>query len=467
MIALIPFLEARVGDTFFHPDMRDWIRIEKGFLFVATGNDDTERGRVQLPGFVLSQFHRLGVANPSNTDMEKLIGQIIEADYPRVKQIGIPPKSIRMFVETLKTILNVTWSLRSVRRFLRRVNDFTGFRPTDSSLPGSVGAISVTDVALSFILSLPPKSFDEDRRDRMIHETASYFCGSESAAMAFAQASTEYHNVYGNHYLVRGHIALPVRKAADFPRPVLDTLFWARWAGTPESESLCESVLLVGPTSYKFLALEYLMPTSTNVYDMTRETQINELIGSTILSSSSKIRDDTEHLRNAVADSLIACTSFDVNKPGLGSLSTELDLAIGKRKACGDYDPGRTVEDGVLRGSLFIHRCLEHVILDNEDSSSTTGPGGIPIVMCFSPSVVTKSALLGIPLVLRSVHLPPGSVLERLNSLLEDPRSLVLGEDTQRIFSNPEVIRSVTGSNSRSIPICPGFCIAGTGKIHL
>jgi hypothetical protein len=53
-------------------------------------------------------------------------------------------------------------------------------------------------------------------------------------------------------------------------------------------------------------------------------------------------------------------------------------------------------------------------------------------------------------------------VLERLNSLLEDPRSLVLGEDTQRAFSNPEVIQRVTGSNSRSIPICPGFSVAGT-----
>jgi hypothetical protein len=52
--------------------------------------------------------------------------------------------------------------------------------------------------------------------------------------------------------------------------------------------------------------------------------------------------------------------------------------------------------------------------------------------------------------------------LERLNSLLEDPRSLVLTEDTQRIFSDPAIIREATRSESRSIPICPGFSIAGT-----
>lgn len=51
--------------------------------------------------------------------------------------------------------------------------------------------------------------------------------------------------------------------------------------------------------------------------------------------------------------------------------------------------------------------------------------------MSFIPSVVSLSSILGIPLLLRSINLPPASVLERLNSLLEDPRSLVISEDTQ------------------------------------
>jgi hypothetical protein len=63
--------------------------------------------------------------------------------------------------------------------------------------------------------------------------------------------------------------------------------------------------------------------------------------------------------------------------------------------------------------------------------------------------------------------MPPPSVLERLNSLLEDLRSLVLAEDTPRIFSHPDIIREVTGSDSRSIPVCPGFSIAGTTEAGL
>jgi MoxR-like ATPase len=462
MIALIPFLEARVGDEFTHPDVRDQIRIAPGFLFVATGNEDTERGRVRLPDFVMSQLRRLEVANPCRADMEHLIGKIIEADYPKAKVMGVTPGGIRTFVETLKTVLNVTWSLRTVRRFLRRLNDFAGFRPADGSLPDSVQEITVADVALSFLLSLPARSFDEDRYDRMIKETVACFGGSSASAIAFARSPTQYRECYGNHYLVRSHIALPVNKAAEFPQPFLDTLFWARWCGTPHGESLVESMLLVGPTSYKSLALEYLMPKSTSVYDMTRETQLNELIGSTILSSSARIREDTDHLRHAVSVVMAERTTFDMNRPGLGGLGTELGNEFRRCTAASAGDTKSSEEIGVLRGSSFVHLCLERMMLDNQHCPQDAGRVRIPIVMCFSPSVVTKSALLGIPLVLRSVHLPPASVLERLNSLLEDPRSLVLGEDTQRVFSNPEVIRMVTGSNSRSIPICPGFSIAGT-----
>jgi hypothetical protein len=182
------------------------------------------------------------------------------------------------------------------------------------------------------------------------------------------------------------------------------------------------------------------------------------------LSTPARIRGDTEHLRQAVADALTDRTSFDVTRPGVISFAAELETEHRKRKPEPGESQRQIVERAVLRGGWFVHLSLERMLLDNENSASSaqTGPSGVPIVMCFSPSVVTKSALLGTPLILRSVHLPPASVLERLNSLLEDPRSLVLGEDTQRVFCNPEIIRTVTQSNSRSIPICAGFAIAGT-----
>jgi hypothetical protein len=97
---------------------------------------------------------------------------------------------------------------------------------------------------------------------------------------------------------------------------------------------------------------------------------------------------------------------------------------------------------GIIRGVWYIQLCLEQLkkkincTPNSNNLSFNYSSSSIPIIMCFLPNVVTISALLGIPLVLRSVHLPSPSVLERINSLLEDPRSLVLGEDTQKIFNN-------------------------------
>jgi MoxR-like ATPase len=64
MMALVPFLEARPGDCFFYLELRDEIMIAPGFIFVATGNDDTERGRVRIPDLVIRQLIRLKVKNP-------------------------------------------------------------------------------------------------------------------------------------------------------------------------------------------------------------------------------------------------------------------------------------------------------------------------------------------------------------------------------------------------------------------
>jgi hypothetical protein len=204
------------------------------------------------------------------------------------------------------------------------------------------------------------------------------------------------------------------------------------------------------------------MPEYTNVYDMTRETQVSELIGSTMLSTSSRIREDTDHIRGAVFNALSERTSLDIGQPGLGSIPEFLETEYRKQQNANLSDRKHVVELGILRGAWFIHLCLEELLKKDEEATTRSNCSGVPIVMCFSPSVVTLSILLGIPLILRSLHLTAASVLERLNSIAEDPRSFVLSEDTQRMFSNPGMIQRVTGSNSRSIPIASGFVFAAT-----
>jgi MoxR-like ATPase len=112
MIALVPFLEARPGDSFFHPDVRDATMVAPAFLCSATGYDETERGRVRIPELVLGQLLRLHVKNPEEQQLEPWVKQIIQADYPKVQDTGIQGDQIRRFIDVLWEHLNIAWSPR-------------------------------------------------------------------------------------------------------------------------------------------------------------------------------------------------------------------------------------------------------------------------------------------------------------------------------------------------------------------
>jgi midasin (ATPase involved in ribosome maturation) len=107
----------------------------------------------------------------------------------------------------------------------------------------------------------------------------------------------------------------------------------------------------------------------------------------------------------------------------------------------------------IILGAKEIHE-------KNINNSDTTSHANI--LTSFIPGIVTRAAVLGDPLLLRSAHLPSSSVLERINSLLEEPRSLVLSEDTQGLFNNPRILLKITGDYVRSIPISSSFTIAAT-----
>ncbi|KAA6368242.1 MAG: hypothetical protein EZS28_036231, partial [Streblomastix strix] len=468
MIGLVPFLSARPGDTFIHPEIKDPITISSGFIFVATGNEDTERGRVKLPQFVDSLLQRFIVSNPSAKDMEGLIEKIMKADYPNINISQLQPTALREFVDRMKEILNIKWSLRDVRRFLRRANDFLGYTVDDTQLPDQIKPITSTDIALSFILS--GHTLDEERKNDMIDQTVKIFGGSQRDAKNLAQDRTHYRETFQGNYLVRGHIAMKIEKKVIFPQPTKDALFWIRWTGTPEDQIPHENVLLVGPTCYKATAMEFLLPDNKNVIYMTREMQVSELIGSTSICTPTRFEDSMQSLQMSIRDALISIGY--TNKQENGEQIVK-DIQQTLKNEIENIERGIEVQNrekrhGVLRGVLYLQMCLNKMRekvnsfqneINEQQSSSTPG---IQITMAFNPSVVTLSSVLGIPLLLRSIHQPPASVLERLNSLLEDPRSLVIAEDTQQIFNDESLLREVNQSRSRSAPISAGFSLAAT-----
>ncbi|KAA6375324.1 MAG: putative AAA family ATPase midasin, partial [Streblomastix strix] len=458
------------GDTFIHPEVHDKITVACGFLFVATGNDDSERGRVKLPEFVNSLLQRFIIANPGAQNMEKLIENIMKSDYTNINIGLLQPTVILVFIDKMKDILHIKWSLRDVRRFLRRANDFLGYMINDEELSNQIKPITSTDIALSFIFS--GHTLDEERKNDMIEQTVKIFGGSYDDVNNFKQGRTHFRKTYSGIYLIRGHIAMKIEKEANFPQPLMDALFWIRWTGTPDDQIPRESVLLVGPTCYKATAMNFLLPKNRNAIHMTREMQVSELIGTTNISTPTRFEDSIQRLQITLRDALVSIGY--INKQENGELLVK-DIQHKLKKESTNIERGIEVHNrekrhGVLRGVLYLQICLNKMgekvnLFKNEikqSSPSSTNTPGIKVTMTFNPSVVTLSAVLGIPLLLLSVHLPPASVLERLNSLLEDPRSLVITEDTQQIFNDESLLREVNQSSSRSAPISAGFSLAAT-----
>jgi hypothetical protein len=267
--------------------MRKPVLVSAGFLFVATGNNDNERGRIPLPGFILSHFTRPLVDNPNTDQLEGLIHQIIYNDdaYRDLAGQGIRPGQIRKFMERMSEILHIPSSLRSIRRFLRRASFFLNFEVLGRGACrdfSHIQPISTIAIALSFFFSGP--CYDDEQMKEMIDQTVSIFNGSVPLSHKLRRADTKCVQFKGKHYLVRGHIAFPIHSQADFPQPALDTLFWTRWTGTPKDQTPHESVSLVGLTSYNAIILNFLFPSWRNAYHMTREIQVGELIEATKLT---------------------------------------------------------------------------------------------------------------------------------------------------------------------------------------
>ena len=124
-------------------------------------------------------------------------------------------------------------------------------------------------------------------------------------------------------------------------------------------------------------------------------------------------------------------------------------------------------QKNLIRGALFLLCGMQKLKKEyNLKNESKKKHHGIPIFPSFNTGIVTKAALFGESIIFRSIHLPSASVIERFNSLLEEPRSLILIEDTQKIYNDFTVLNQLRkGTNkelNRSIPIIDGFSIAAT-----
>lgn len=177
---------------------------------------------------------------------------------------------------------------------------------------------------------------------------------------------------------------------------------------------------------------------------MTCETQVSDLIGSPILGTAEHILENMQPLIVSQKDSLSKHPKFKLNENEIALSANDLETALDHEIFQSKPDNNNKEIIGILRGAWFIQLCLDKLrsyLSDLQTKSDRLSSPlqtseihlSFPIATCFIPNIVTISTLLGRTLILRSVHLPPPSVLERLNSLLEDPRSFVFLRFTRNL----------------------------------
>jgi hypothetical protein len=101
------------------------------------------------------------------------------------------------------------------------------------------------------------------------------------------------------------------------------------------------------------------MPESTNVYDMTVEIRISELISSRPLSTPSMIQEDSKHFRRIVSEIRMKHELYEGKMLDIAGSPAELEGTVIQREDSPSQDDSQEVELGTLHRSRSICLCLE------------------------------------------------------------------------------------------------------------
>ena len=88
-VKLLPIFNANINETINLKEVPYPVKIREGFLIIATGNSDKEKGRKQIPDYILSEIFVLNIGNNSDFELnEYILMKIMEENYLQKVQIG-------------------------------------------------------------------------------------------------------------------------------------------------------------------------------------------------------------------------------------------------------------------------------------------------------------------------------------------------------------------------------------------
>ncbi|ORX59905.1 hypothetical protein BCR36DRAFT_408277 [Piromyces finnis] len=461
LLSLLPLLKAEINDSIQLKGVPYKVKINQGFVFIATGNNDNESGRKKLPNSILDELINVKISNPSLEEYKGLIDEIINNEYKECSRY-ISSDNICDIVEVVESVAQQSFTLRHIKILLNRIKRFCTEELTCLEISNEeYRKIPVAYVIISFII--PSLKVGKERIEQLVEKIGIITNIDSKELLEFIKSeaiivSRQSRYYLKKNYIKKGKIILSTSLKKNYPPIILQTYFWIRMSCSLNFDSPSEeTLLLVGETSYKSYILEqWLDSLESDSYEehfVTGNTETQDLIGISTLENKDKL---SNYIDSLVEKAILYLHGDRKNINGareekLRSIMNELEID----------------EKGIIHNNKnnvcleFIYRCIKELINLEENYDKSMG---IKTVTSFNLGIISSACIFGKKLIIKGINQISSSVLERINSVLEYPRSLVLNEDTQGIFNNQKIFKDLYKSNRRSIPISNKFTLCFTSR---
>ena len=465
LINLLPILKANINDKVYLKGVPEPVNISPGFIIIATGNSNKEKGRNKLSSIISDELNIMEINN-FDFDKNNILKNILEQEFSEIFQpddsynpFKISSLQIKEINRALKDLVQFKLSLRQIKCLLERIKRFC---LEDNYQTNGLIRIPVIYIVISYIIPQLKigvktnellKSFNSIMRYNKLNEILGFISSKveiESTMLKVLENEEE------KNFIKKGKIYLETRMKKDYlPQVALQIYFWIRMSCSLKDESPSEeNLLLAGTTCYKeFLLNEWLnLSFQKNIIDtlfLTKNTEIENLIGNSSLDNEEKLDIQIKKLID------MGIYYFHLEIENDEDYESKLQLIKKERKK------KQYFEKECLN---YIYKCilkLQHLRNSFDENNNQIG---LKTVTSFNLGIIPIDFIFGKKLILKGLENPEPSVVERLNSVLENPRYLILTEDNQEIFNNDKIFRKIYKTNKKSIPLNHGFSIFFTSR---
>ena len=465
LINLLPIFKSNINDEIYLKGVPEPIRINPGFLLIATGNTSNEKGRNNISSIILDEMLTLEIKSINLMSNKTLLENILKNGYQEIYQKDnsfekdkISAEQIRQLDDILKQNIQFKLSLRQIKCLLERMLRFC---IEENFNVGGFKKIPIIYIIISYIipqLKIGKKKLEEflENLDKIMKYN------NLNELLQFITSDVEFVPTYiqingknkPKKFIKKGNIYLITNMEENiFPQVALQTYFWIRMTCSLKDESpSTENILLAGTTSYKeyllnsWLSIKFQRDKVIDSIFLTKNTETEHLIGTSSLDDENKLDIQIKYL----IDNTIFYFKLDSNGLNEDDYYEKFKLIKKNRN-----------DDQCLK---YLYENIKKLKRLKSSFNKNYHQIGLKTVTSFNLGIIPKAFIFGKKLILKGIENPESSVIERLNSILENPRHLIITEDNQEIYNDDKIFRKIYKENIKSVPLNDSFRIFFTSR---